>query len=50
VCRDRVRSTQRFRKAANPFVNKTAMNRLNPNAKVQKGQVKLGVKKAVKKN
>jgi len=50
VCRDRVRSTQRFRKATNPFVNKTAMNRLNPNAKVQKGQAKLGVKKAVKKN
>lgn len=48
ACRDRVRSAQRFRKATNPFASKKAMNRLNPNAKVQKGQSK--VKKAAKKN
>jgi len=47
VCRDRVKSTQRYRKASNPFVNKTAMNRLNPNMKVRVGQSKV---KAVKKN
>ena len=46
--RDRKRNTQRFRKATNPFTNAAALNRINPNAKVQKGQAKL--KKVVKKN
>jgi len=44
ACRDRVKNTQRVRKHTNPFVNKIAMNRLNPNHKVQKGQAKVAKK------
>lgn len=52
ACRPRVRSTMRYRKAVNPFSSKVAMNRINPNVKVQKGQskVKKVTKKVTKKN
>merc|ERR1712232_16924 len=49
ACRDRVRNTQRFRKATNPFASKKAMNRLNPNKKVQVGQAKVAKKTVAKK-
>eukprot|EP01059_Diplonema_ambulator_P003419 TRINITY_DN130_c0_g1_i1.p1 TRINITY_DN130_c0_g1~~TRINITY_DN130_c0_g1_i1.p1 ORF type:complete len:357 (+),score=125.31 TRINITY_DN130_c0_g1_i1:44-1114(+) len=40
ACRARVKNVQKSRKHTNPFTNKTTMDRLNPQAKVVKGNLK----------
>eukprot|EP01061_Rhynchopus_euleeides_P010772 TRINITY_DN2034_c0_g3_i1.p1 TRINITY_DN2034_c0_g3~~TRINITY_DN2034_c0_g3_i1.p1 ORF type:complete len:363 (+),score=139.20 TRINITY_DN2034_c0_g3_i1:52-1089(+) len=48
ACRDRKKVTQKVRRHTNPFKNATTMSRLNPHAKVLKGQSKV-TKKVVSK-